>query len=98
MSETLIGSLDKLMVSRIDPHEITKQYRQQALTRKGAQLDTQGRALLKEGLRSSCSEKIALMENQYGYGHLTVCKHFSVLVLGFDCSRTTLCRSALAEK
>ncbi len=62
LSETLVGSLDNLTVSRIDPHEVTEQYRQQVLTSKGAQLDTQGRALLEEDLRSPCTEEIAVFQ------------------------------------
>src|SRR3989344_438217 len=60
--ETLAGSLDHLTVSRIDPHEVTEQYRQQGLATKGAQLDTEGRALLEEDLRSPCTEEIAVFQ------------------------------------
>jgi len=62
LSETLVGSLDNLTVSRIDPHEVTEQYRQQVIKSKGAQLDTQGRALLEEDLRSPCTEEIAVFQ------------------------------------
>ncbi|WP_410499099.1 arsenical pump-driving ATPase [Chitinibacter sp. S2-10] len=62
LSETLVGSLDNLSLSRIDPHEVTEQYRQQVLASKGAQLDTQGRALLEEDLRSPCTEEIAVFQ------------------------------------
>ncbi|WP_444542513.1 arsenical pump-driving ATPase [Deefgea tanakiae] len=62
LSETLVGSLDNLTVSRIDPHEVTEQYRQQVIASKGAQLDTQGRALLEEDLRSPCTEEIAVFQ------------------------------------
>lgn len=62
LSETLVGSLDNLTVSRINPHEVTEQYRQQVIASKGAQLDTQGRALLEEDLRSPCTEEIAVFQ------------------------------------
>lgn len=60
--ETLAGSLNHLTVSRIDPHEVTAQYRQQVLSTKGAQLHAEGRALLEEDLRSPCTEEIAVFQ------------------------------------
>jgi len=62
LAETLSGSLDNLTVSRIDPHAETERYRQHVLDSKGAQLDTQGRALLEEDLRSPCTEEIAVFQ------------------------------------
>lgn len=62
LTETLSGSLDKLAVSRIDPHAETERYRQQVLETKGAKLDTQGRAMLEEDLRSPCTEEIAVFQ------------------------------------
>ena len=62
LTETLGGSLDKLEVSRIDPHAETERYRQQVLETKGAQLDAQGRAMLEEDLRSPCTEEIAVFQ------------------------------------
>ena len=41
-------------------HTKSEQYRQQVLATKGAQLDTEGRALLEEDLRSPCTEEIAV--------------------------------------
>lgn len=60
--ETLNGTLDNLTVSRIDPHAETERYRQHVLDSKGARLDTQGRALLEEDLRSPCTEEIAVFQ------------------------------------
>ncbi|MDD5336181.1 MAG: arsenical pump-driving ATPase [Rhodoferax sp.] len=60
--ETLHGTLAHLTVSRIDPHEVTEQYRAQVLASKGAKLDAQGRALLEEDLRSPCTEEIAVFQ------------------------------------
>ncbi|MDO8926079.1 MAG: arsenical pump-driving ATPase [Sideroxyarcus sp.] len=62
LTETLIGSLENLTVSRIDPHEETERYRQHVLESKGAKLDAQGRALLEEDLRSPCTEEIAVFQ------------------------------------
>ncbi|MBI5012716.1 MAG: arsenical pump-driving ATPase [Methylocystis sp.] len=62
LAETLLGSLDNLTVSRIDPHAETERYRQEVLRTKGAKLDAQGRALLEEDLRSPCTEEIAVFQ------------------------------------
>lgn len=62
LTETLDAALDNLTVSRIDPHAETERYRQQVLKTKGAGLDTQGRALLEEDLRSPCTEEIAVFQ------------------------------------
>jgi arsenite-transporting ATPase len=62
LTETLIGSLDNLMVSRIDPIAETERYRQHVLTTKGEKLDAPGRALLEEDLRSPCTEEIAVFQ------------------------------------
>jgi arsenite-transporting ATPase len=62
LTETLVGSLENLTVSRIDPHEETERYRQHVLESKGAKLDAQGRALLEEDLRSPCTEEIAVFQ------------------------------------
>ncbi|MGA7412453.1 MAG: arsenical pump-driving ATPase [Bryobacteraceae bacterium] len=62
LSETLQGSLDNLIVSRIDPQVETEQYRQHVLETKGAKLDAEGRKLLEEDLRSPCTEEVAVFE------------------------------------
>ncbi|TPQ25781.1 arsenical pump-driving ATPase [Methylomonas koyamae] len=62
LQETLVGALEQLTVSRIDPAEETERYRQQVLATKGARLDAQGRALLEEDLRSPCTEEIAVFQ------------------------------------
>ena len=62
LQETLDGTLDDLTVSRIDPRVETERYRQHVLETKGANLDTQGRALLEEDLRSPCTEEIAVFQ------------------------------------
>ncbi|MDP1660255.1 MAG: arsenical pump-driving ATPase [Methylotenera sp.] len=62
LSETLVGTLDNLTLSRINPEEETERYRQHVLDTKGAKLDAQGRALLEEDLRSPCTEEIAVFQ------------------------------------
>ena len=62
LTETLSGTLYNLTVSRIDPHEVTKRYRQEVMQTKGARLDSKGRALLGEDLRSPCTEEIAVFQ------------------------------------
>jgi arsenite-transporting ATPase len=49
-----------LTVSRIDPKAETEAYRAEVLASTGANLDSQGLALLKEDLRSPCTEEIAV--------------------------------------
>jgi arsenite-transporting ATPase len=60
--ETLNSTLENLTVSRIDPHEVTEQYRAQVLFDKGAQLDAAGRAVLEEDLQSPGTEEIAVFQ------------------------------------
>ena len=49
-----------LRVSRIDPAAETEAYRAEILATAGGNLDTQGRALLEEDLRSPCTEEVAV--------------------------------------
>ncbi|PPD43868.1 MAG: arsenical pump-driving ATPase [Methylobacter sp.] len=62
LAETLVGTLDNLTVSRLDPAAETERYRRHVLETKGAKLDAQGRALLEEDLRSPCTEEIAVFQ------------------------------------
>ena len=62
LTETLIGALDNLTVSRIDPVVEIEHYRLHVLKTKGAKLDAQGRALLEEDLRSPCTKEIAVFQ------------------------------------
>jgi len=49
-----------LSVSRIDPQVEIERYRQDILTKVGANLDASAKAMLKEDLRSPCTEEIAV--------------------------------------
>ncbi|WP_193015431.1 MULTISPECIES: arsenical pump-driving ATPase [Gammaproteobacteria] len=62
LENTLKGSLPNLQVSRIDPIAETERYRHYVLETKGKNLDTEGRALLEEDLRSPCTEEIAVFQ------------------------------------
>jgi arsenite-transporting ATPase len=62
LAETLHGTLEHLTVSRIDPQEVTANYRAQVLATQGAKLDAAGRAVLEEDLRSPCTEEIAVFQ------------------------------------
>ena len=62
LTQTLADSVSGLTVSRIDPLAETERYCREVLSTKGAKLDTQGRALLEEDLRSPCTEEIAVFQ------------------------------------
>ncbi|PVU81221.1 arsenical pump-driving ATPase [Cellulomonas sp. WB94] len=62
LSQTLVGAVDRLTVSRIDPSVETAAYRDRVLRTKGASLDDQGRAMLTEDLRSPCTQEIAVFQ------------------------------------
>ncbi len=62
LGEALAGSVENLVVSRIDPRAETERYREHVLKTRGAKLDAQGRALLEEDLRSPCTEEIAVFQ------------------------------------
>ncbi|MCX6178497.1 MAG: arsenical pump-driving ATPase [Chlorobiales bacterium] len=62
LTDTLTGAVKNLAVSRIDPDGETERYREQVLKTKGTQLDSEGLALLKEDLRSPCTEEIAVFQ------------------------------------
>ena len=62
LTETLHGSVPGLAVSRIDPVEATKAYREHVMDTKGKNLDDAGRATLAEDLRSPCTEEVAVFQ------------------------------------
>lgn len=57
---TLAGELPGLTVSRIDPAVETQRYVDQMMARRGRTLDAAGLALLREDLRSPCTEEVAV--------------------------------------
>ncbi len=61
LEEVLAGAhATTLEVSRIDPHAATAAYRDKVLATKGARLDEDGRARLREDLLSPCTEEVAV--------------------------------------
>ena len=62
LAETLAGSVNHLQVSRIDPAEASRVYRERVMATKGARLDRAGRAVLAEDLRSPCTEEVAVFQ------------------------------------
>ena len=58
--ETLAGDVAALEVSRIDPAVETRAYVDKIMATKGSHLDAQGQALLREDLRSPCTEEVAV--------------------------------------
>lgn len=62
LAATLEGAMPNLSVGKIDPRDETERYRQYVMSTKGAKLDSQGRALLEEDLRSPCTEEIAVFQ------------------------------------
>ncbi len=62
LSETLTETVPGLQVSRIDPGEATRVYREHVMATKGRDLDENGRAVLAEDLLSPCTEEIAVFQ------------------------------------
>lgn len=62
LAATLHGTLDNLEVTRIDPAVETERYSETIMRTKGAALDEQGRDMLREDLRSPCTEEIAVFQ------------------------------------
>lgn len=60
IAETVRDSDGRLMLSRIDPQQETKRYREMVMALRGKELDEEGRALLEEDLRSPCTEEVAV--------------------------------------
>ncbi len=60
LTDTLAGEVPGLQVSRIDPEESTRVYREQVMATKGARLDDEGRAALVEDLLSPCTDEVAV--------------------------------------
>jgi arsenite-transporting ATPase len=61
LAMTLAGdALPGLRVDRIDPEVETERYVERIMATRGGDLDEQGRALLREDLRSPCTEEVAV--------------------------------------
>jgi arsenite-transporting ATPase len=62
LGETLQADVPGLRVSRIDPTEAARRYRDQALSTRGAGLSAEARAVLEEELRSPCYDELAVFQ------------------------------------
>jgi arsenite-transporting ATPase len=62
LEETLHGTVEGLRVSRIDPAEATRVYRDRVMATKGKNLDEAGRRALAEDLLSPCTEEVAVFQ------------------------------------
>ncbi|CAN5166424.1 arsenite efflux transporter ATPase subunit ArsA [soil metagenome] len=60
LTGTLHGSVPGLRVSRIDPAEAIREYREHVMATKGKNLDDDGRAALAEDLLSPCTDEVAV--------------------------------------
>ena len=60
LTDTLHGSVPGLRVSRIDPEQAIREYRDHVMSTKGKNLDADGRAALAEDLLSPCSDEVAV--------------------------------------
>lgn len=60
LSVTLAGELPGLQVDRIDPLVETQRYVEKIMAAKGPHLDAQEQALMREDLRSPCTEEVAV--------------------------------------
>ena len=62
LTGTLHGSVTGLTVSRIDPDEATREYRDHVMATRGKELDDKGRVALAEDLMSPCTEEVAVFQ------------------------------------
>jgi len=60
LAMTVAGELPGLRVDRIDPKTETERYVERIMATRGRELDEAGRALLREDLRSPCTEEVAV--------------------------------------
>ncbi len=60
LAMTLAGEVPGLRVDRIDPKAETERYVEKIMKDRGRGLDAQGQALLREDLRSPCTEEVAV--------------------------------------
>ncbi|GAB3137716.1 arsenical pump-driving ATPase [Marisediminicola antarctica] len=60
LTDTLNSSIRGLAVSRIDPVEAIRHYRDHVMATKGKDLDAEGRAALAEDLMSPCTDEVAV--------------------------------------
>lgn len=62
LGHALADEVEGLTLSRIDPQDEKRRYTERVLARKGRMLDSEGLELLKEDLRSPCTEEVAVFQ------------------------------------
>jgi arsenite-transporting ATPase len=67
LAMTVAGEVAGLRVDRIDPKAETERYIAKIMAQRGAKLDAQGQALLREDLASPCTEEIAVF---HAFSHI----------------------------
>jgi arsenite-transporting ATPase len=60
VADTIVTGIAGLSVGRIDPKVETERYVEKIMATRGRELDDDGRALLREDLRSPCTEEVAV--------------------------------------
>lgn len=78
VAETLSGSMPGLKVDRIDPKAETQRYIGKILSSREKELDAEGLALLREDLKSPCTEEVAVF---HAFSHIVVEARSSFVVL-----------------
>jgi arsenite/tail-anchored protein-transporting ATPase len=78
LAMTIEGEVRGLRVDRIDPKAETERYIAKIMTQRGAKLDPQGQALLREDLASPCTEEIAVF---HAFSHIVAQARSAFVVL-----------------
>jgi arsenite-transporting ATPase len=78
LAMTVAGEVAGLQVDRIDPKAETERYIAKIMAQRGAELDAQGQALLREDLASPCTEEIAVF---HAFSHIVAEARSAFVVL-----------------
>jgi arsenite-transporting ATPase len=78
LAMTLAGEVPGLRIGRIDPKAETERYVEKIMKDRGRDLDAQGQALLREDLRSPCTEEVAVF---HAFSHIVAEARGSFVVL-----------------
>ena len=78
LAMTVAGEVAGLKVDRIDPKAETERYIAKIMAQRGAKLDEQGKALLREDLASPCTEEIAVF---HAFSHVVAEARSAFVVL-----------------
>ncbi|MFA5963396.1 MAG: arsenical pump-driving ATPase [Sphingomonas sp.] len=78
LAMTMTGEVPGLHVDRIDPRAETERYIAKIMAQRGASLDAQGQALLREDLASPCTEEVAVF---HAFSHIVAEARSAFVVL-----------------